>query len=155
VPELQGRVHGQNQEPPFPIGLLSSLAGYAQIAGFAFMIFGTKMFTALGVAVPPLAVLAEANKGKLMIGLYLANMVLSNMSQTGAFEVQVLRSLPDGRVTLEGARTLYSKLASGRLPGDGDLRGIINTLSRDYGLSGAAGIDDAGFGARGAARASS
>lgn len=141
VPELQGHVHGTNQEPPFPIGLLASLAGYAQIAGFAFMIFGTRMFSGLGMAVPPLAVLAEAHKGKVMIGLYVANMVLTQMSQTGAFEVQVLRSLPDGRATMEGARTLYSKLASGRLPGDADLRGIISTLSRDYGLSSAGSID--------------
>lgn len=132
VPELQGRVHGQNQEPPFPIGLLASLAGYAQVAGFVFMIFGTKIFTTLGVEVPPLAVVAEANKGKMMIGLYLASMVLTNMSQTGAFEVQVLQSLPDGRATMEGAHTLYSKLATGRLPGDADLRTMIRTLGREY-----------------------
>lgn len=80
------------------------------MAGFAIMLFGTQIFTALGMAPPQWYYAAQERKFMVLFGLFiLGNNLNAALTSTGAFEITLID--PQQRETL-----LWSKLQTGNVP---------------------------------------
>ena len=112
--ELKNHVHKYFPNIQFfavthPISMMNILLGYlfriAQVAGGCFLIFGDKIFEKLGMPAPPIYHKLVQNKIlAVMIIVMLGNMVVANLSSSGAFEI------------IYNGKLIHSKLASGTYP---------------------------------------
>lgn len=101
--------------------MLANVCRMSFMASLGLGLFGNQ----LGAVLPPAVMrLVADNKGALMMGGFILNIVGSNLAQSGAFEV-----------TLDG-EVIYSKLEAGKVPPVELLREIIlqRTLLDVYGV---------------------
>lgn len=122
-PELRGRITGDNYPPPPAVELLLKLMSLLQLCGIVMAVLGSSVFRLLGMRqTPAWYSKAEKNAIPLAIGLYLVlPQLLSKYLVTGAFEV-----------VMDGGITIFSKLATGRLPQMADLVGPLVEAGLKY-----------------------
>jgi selT/selW/selH-like putative selenoprotein len=106
-PELRGKVTGDNLPPPPLVALLLKFLTGVQLFGMVVALLGSNVFSYMGFRqVPSWYYSVEKNGVQLAILVYLLlPQVLSKYLVTGAFEI-----------ILDGSNTIYSKIATGRLP---------------------------------------
>lgn len=86
---------------------LAQAVGLAQMGGFAFVIFGERIFEMLGYAAPPEFYQQNVQQNKFGVGVgvwFVGNFLQNQLISTGAFEVYY-----DGAL-------VFSKLAEHRMP---------------------------------------
>jgi selT/selW/selH-like putative selenoprotein len=115
-PELQGKVTGGNYPPPPLIELFMKVFSWIQICGIVVAVLGSKVFSLLGFRqVPSWYYSVEKNGIQIAILVYLLlPQVMSAWLVTGAFEI-----------IMDGDKTVFSKIAMGRLPSFADLSGPL------------------------------
>ncbi|OEU14020.1 hypothetical protein FRACYDRAFT_262474 [Fragilariopsis cylindrus CCMP1102] len=121
-PELRGKVTGDNYPPPPIAELLMKFLSVIQLAGMAVALMGENVFRFIGMSRPPswYGDIVVKNAVPLGIGLYLiVPQILNGYIVSNAFEV-----------VLDGTETIFSKIATGRMPAAEDL---IDPLTR-FGL---------------------
>lgn len=111
-PELEGNVTGENYPPPPFVELLQKLLSVVQLGGILFAVLGSNVFSLFGIRrVPNWYYTVEKSSVQIAIVVYLLMpQMLSKYLITGAFEI-----------ILDGDKTIFSKLALGRLPQYADL----------------------------------
>lgn len=111
-PELRGKVTGGNYPPPPVIELLMKIVSMIQLAGIVVAVLGSNVFTLIGFRQPPSWYDSiERNGVQVAIFVYLLlPQIMSKWIVSGAFEI-----------VMDDTNTIFSKLASGKLPGVEDL----------------------------------
>jgi selT/selW/selH-like putative selenoprotein len=112
-PELRGKVTGDNYPPPPIAELLMKFLSLIQLAGMAVALMGENVFRLIGMSRPPswYGDIVVKNAVPLCIGLYLiVPQILNGYIVSNAFEV-----------VLDGTETIFSKIATGRMPQAEDL----------------------------------
>jgi len=113
-PEFHGNVSGGTYPPPFYAEVIASLTGYIWLLGMAFMIGGSTIFKAIGIAEPEILNALGNNKMAVFVSLFMINQLGHGLLATGAFEVYI-----DGDLA-------FSKLKTGRVPnGDNIIAAMI------------------------------
>lgn len=84
--------------------MMAQVVSYVQMFGFAITFFATPLFGFMSMPVPAWAEYLSENKGVAIAGFFLGNIVVSNMVQTGAFELYL------------GGDLIHSKIETGQLP---------------------------------------
>jgi len=118
-PELKGRIRGENYPPPAYAQMLVSVVGSLQMGAIVMLLFGNKVFEAIGMPEPAFLNQMRENKMMTFMGIFMANSMANSLTSTGAFEVFL-----DGHL-------IFSKLESGALPNGR----IMMHLLRDSGLT--------------------
>jgi len=106
-PQLQS--HGMNHPPTDKNALIAKLIGYAQMAGFGLLFFGSLLFQTLKMEEPELIKWISGNKMNAFCLIFMMGFLSTQLMATGAFEVYY-----NGHV-------VYSKLEEGRVPHVQDL----------------------------------
>jgi len=106
-PQLQS--HGMNHPPSDQNALIAQLIGYAQMAGFGMLFFGSFLFQALKMEEPEAVKWMSTNKMNSFCLIFMLGFMSTQLMATGAFEVYY-----NGNV-------VYSKLDQGRMPHVQDL----------------------------------
>ena len=115
-PQLTGQIRGANYPPPAYAQVAAQVAGLVQMAGFAMVLLGDKLFEWMGMPAPSWLGSLQENKLMCFAGLMMMNSVVASMSQTGAFEV-----------TLNG-QVVFSKLETNRMPTPAELVAKFESL---------------------------
>ena len=111
-PELRDKITGEHYPPPPLVELLMKILSLVQLAGMAFVLLGTKVFSLLGMSYVP-DWYETVNKNAIQIAIFvylLLPQILSNQMVSGAFEIY-----------LDGDHLIFSKIKTGRLPQYADL----------------------------------
>lgn len=106
-PQLQS--HGMNHPPSPKNALIAQMIGYAQMAGFGILFFGSFLFQSLKMEEPELIKWMSTNKMNAFCLIFMMGFMSTQLMATGAFEVYY-----NGNV-------VYSKLEDGRIPHVQDL----------------------------------
>jgi len=101
-PNLQSQ--GMNHPPTDQNALIAQLIGYAQMAGFGVLFFGSFIFQALKMPEPSLVKSMGENKMNSFCMIFMMGFMSTQLMATGAFEVYY-----NGNV-------VYSKLDTGKIP---------------------------------------
>ena len=112
-PELRGKVTGENYPAPPLAELLMKILSVIQLMGMAFALMGENVFRLIGLARTPswYTDIVTKNTVPLCIGLYLIlPQVLNGFIVSNSFEI-----------VLDGKETIFSKIATGRMPTAEDL----------------------------------
>jgi len=118
-PELRGKVTGDNYPLPPIADLLLKILSLVQFAGMAVAMMGENIFRLIGMSRSPSWYddVVKKNSVPLCIGLYLIlPQILNGFVVSNAFEV-----------ILDGKETIFSKIATGKMPQAEDL---IDTLTK-------------------------
>jgi len=98
---VEGHYHEADEPKPTIAKAVNMLYGFLLVT----IIFGDKVFAALGMPMPGLLVQARENQMWSMFGIYyVGNLIAQNLMNTGAFEISY------------NGQMVWSKLESGRLP---------------------------------------
>ncbi|GMH99015.1 hypothetical protein TrLO_g6919 [Triparma laevis f. longispina] len=122
-PDLQSRVSGGVDRPPELWILISQITSMLQILGMAFVVLGDKLLEMVGISpatAPKWLQSAKENKMVVFFGLFFLNNVANGKLATGAFEVEY------------NGITVYSKLATGRMPSVQEVIKAIETVRMEY-----------------------
>mmetsp|Transcript_49181 Transcript_49181/g.100418 ORF Transcript_49181/g.100418 Transcript_49181/m.100418 type:complete len:131 (-) Transcript_49181:397-789(-) len=93
--------------------MMAQMVSWAQMGGFAITFFASPLFGMLSMPVPAWAEYLSENKGVAIAGFFLGNIIVSNMVQTGAFEMHL------------GGELIHSKIQTGALPEISGLMGVL------------------------------
>jgi len=115
-PNLQS--HGMNHPPSDQNQMISQMIGYAQMAGFGMLMFGSYAFSAMKMQEPPIIEWMTNNKMNAFCLIFMMGFLSSQLMATGAFEVYY-----NGNV-------VYSKLQEGKIP---HIQDIVRNLQM-YGV---------------------
>lgn len=103
-------VRGAEYPPPPGKKMAAQAVFYLQLALFALMFFGDKIFEALKVPPPSFYMQLKENKFAVFMMIWLVgNMIQGNLLSTSAFEIY------------HGDKLIWSSLKEGRLPNMGDI----------------------------------
>jgi hypothetical protein len=133
-PELRGKITGANYPPPPVIELITKIVSLFQLIGIAFAMLGSNVFRFIGLReVPSWYHSVEMNAVPIAIFMYLIlPQIISGFVVTGAFEIMLdLTGAGFGDDT-NSAFTIFSKLATGRLPQTSDLIGPLVEAGLKY-----------------------
>ncbi|WIA37092.1 hypothetical protein OEZ86_014062 [Tetradesmus obliquus] len=111
-------VAGSTYPVPASKQALAQALGLVQMAGFGFVVFGEKIFEALGYAAPPELFVQNVAGNKFGVGIgiwFVGNFLQNQLLSTGAFEVYY-----DGTL-------VFSKLRQGRMPAVEELLSAVET----------------------------
>jgi len=106
-PQLQS--HGMNHPPTPQNAMIAQLIGYAQMAAFGVLFFGSLIFQTLKMPEPDIVKWMSENKMNSFCIIFMMGFMSTQLMATGAFEVYY-----NGNV-------IYSKLDEGRIPHVHDL----------------------------------
>lgn len=106
-PQLQS--HGMNHPPTPQNAMIAQFIGYAQMAGFGVLFFGSLIFQMMKMPEPDAVKWMSENKMNSFCLIFMMGFMSTQLMATGAFEVYY-----NGNV-------IYSKLDDGRIPHVQDL----------------------------------
>jgi len=106
-PQLQS--HGMNHPPTPQNAMIAQLIGYAQMAAFGVLFFGSLIFQTLKMPEPDIVKWMSENKMNSFCMIFMMGFMSTQLMATGAFEVYYNGNL------------IYSKLDEGRIPHVHDL----------------------------------
>mmetsp|Transcript_7964 Transcript_7964/g.19956 ORF Transcript_7964/g.19956 Transcript_7964/m.19956 type:complete len:146 (+) Transcript_7964:378-815(+) len=122
-PELRGKISGANYPPPPLIELVMKAVSFVQLMGIVFAMMGSNVFRVIGFQqVPSWYASVEMNAVPIAIFMYLLlPQILSGFVVSGAFEIMLDTTGAGFGDDTNSAFTVFSKLATGKLPATSDL----------------------------------
>eukprot|EP01041_Mallomonas_annulata_P007459 gene7459-15258_t len=114
-PKLENNIRGENYPVPFPANVIGIVTTYLWWIGMGLFISGDAVLDTLGIPHPAIYNKMKDNKAVVLMALFMASTIGSNMTKTGAFEI-----ILDGEV-------LFSRLETGRMPTIDEIIQILNS----------------------------
>ena len=117
-PQLLENIHSEKYQPSKDKQMVASVVGSLQLWGMILLLFGETMFKMMKMEPPPLYGKLIEKKTTVICVLFGCNMLAQRMTATGAFEVLLMDPTKEDPLVPGAAlaKTLFSKMASDRLP---------------------------------------